>query len=73
MKGGFQSVKNLPPPGLMVLVKGTTHAGVALGCCDQNGRWDVQPYKEAWYWTETGITHWAYITQRMGKYSVAKK
>jgi len=55
-------VQRLPAPGLMVLVLGRNHRGVALGCCDERGRWDVQPYKAAWYECEADeISHWAYV------------
>jgi hypothetical protein len=57
----WQPVRNLPSPGLMVLV--VVDGALALGCCDETGRWDVQPYKKAWYMTEHDVTHWAYVRQ----------
>jgi hypothetical protein len=57
----WQPVRNLPPTGLLVLVLGHYHPGVALACCDAQGRWEVQPYKAAWYWTKEGVTHWSYL------------
>lgn len=58
----WKSVVSLPPAGLLVLVVGRYHDGVALGCCDEKGYWDVQPYRLPRYGCNAeGITHWAYV------------
>jgi len=45
----WQPIVNTPPVGLLVLVRGPHHAGVALACFDARGWWDVQPYGEERY------------------------
>lgn len=50
----------LPDNDGLTLVTGSTHEGIALARFNE-GQWDVQPFKDAWYQTETGIEDWTLL------------
>lgn len=50
----------LPDNDKLALATGSTHEGIALARFNE-GKWDVQPFKGAWYQTETGIEDWTLL------------
>lgn len=62
--------EGLPEEGVLVLAIGHVHTGEALArrfipMEKNSGKdgpfWEVQPFKDAWYWTYEGVTHWTAI------------